>query len=463
MIEKDKLQFYRFLTRKLIDDDLYPHDSYAERFSVREIKGFWRKTVKAIIKGEAPQKLGLYVHIPFCRHKCNYCMCDSYVPQSYQEVKTYLGILKKEIYILKPLFKNVKLTSVYFGGGSPSFLSADDLEDLFKYIYKSFLLSDRCQIIFEANSTDLNRDKLSVLGRYGVNRLTIGLQSLDQNAIRLINRPQTKEKFIGVFKDARKLGIPYINIDLMAGLEGQSVKSFLSDLKLVIRLGADMIHVNGFMPLPQTPFSLQGRKFTASQTAKREKMILESEKILNKFSRNNSVEDGRGSSEDADNIQETDLRKENSSLIGIGLSAQSHAFGEAWYNHPLSVIRKNKPAHRGIPGFWGVRGNLDEEMRKFIVTNFRGGFSFSLFKKLFGKDARTVFMREFSGLSGMDNIKISGDRFYSFFKNRQEAGVFSKLFYSKRRITAIMAKHKKEYDPGHDYQTELDFFICDKE
>jgi oxygen-independent coproporphyrinogen-3 oxidase len=454
MIEKDQLQFYRFLTRKLIDDDLYPHDSYAEKFSVRE--------VKAIIKGEAPQKLGLYIHIPFCRHKCNYCMCDSYVPQSYQEVKTYLGILKKEIYILKPLFKNVKLTSVYFGGGSPSFLSAYDLEDLFKYIYKGFFLSDRCQIIFEANSTDLNRDKLSVLGRYGVTRLTIGLQSLDKNVIKLINRPQTKKKFIEVFKNARKMGIPYINIDLMAGLEGQSVKSFLSDLKLAISLGADIIHVNGFMPLPHTPFSLQGRKLTLSQIAKREKIILESRKILNKFSGNNSAEDGRGSSEDADNIQETDLRKENSSLIGIGFSAQSHAFGEAWYSHPHSVVRKNKP-HRGIPGFWGVRGNLDEEMRKFIVTNFRSGFSFSLFKKLFGKDARTVFMREFSKLSGMNNIKISGDRFYSFFKNRQEAGVFSKLFYSKRRITAIMAKHKKEYDPEHNYQAELDFLICDKE
>ena len=160
------LNFYKFITLKLVNDELYPHYQYGENFSLKEIKKFWRKTIKAILAKKAPQKLGLYIHIPFCRQKCSFCFCDSFTPFSYQEVRAYLKILKREINIFKNIFEPVSFTSVYFGGGSPSFLKPKDLKSLFQYIYQSFKLTPDSQIIFEGTPTDLNKDILSILAKY---------------------------------------------------------------------------------------------------------------------------------------------------------------------------------------------------------------------------------------------------------------------------------------------------------
>lgn len=455
------LNFYRFLTLKLVNDELYPHYQYGEKFSLAEIKRFWKKTIKAILTKKAPQKLGLYIHIPFCHQKCSFCFCDSFIPSSYdKEVESYLNLLKREINIFKNIFKPVSFTSIYFGGGSPSFLRPKDLEDLFRYIYQNFKLSPDSQIIFEGTPTDLNKEILSILAKYGVNRLTIGVQSLDPKVIKLINRPQTKKSFIKVFKLARKLGIPYINIDLIAGLEGQSIRSFVSDLKLVLKLGADMVHVTGFTPLSHTLFCKAGKKLSSTQKQNREIMIAESQEIIGKFFKEIKAENP-GLSEEAANIQETDIRKENSSLLGIGYSAQSHAFGQAWYEHPHLVVKKNKPVYRKLPIFRGVRGSLDEEMRKFIFNNLQKGFSRKFFYQLFKKDALMVFNQEISELTRLGKLKIENDRIISNIKKRKEFLIFSKLFYSKDRLKAIFRAHKNEYQKSKDYQKELNILYAD--
>ena len=454
-LSEGKLNFYRFLSLKLADDDLYPHFRYSRDFSLEEVRGFWKKAVKAIREKRAPQKLGLYIHIPFCRQKCSFCFCDSYIPSSYGIVTDYLGLLKREMDVFSGIFKPVSFTSVYFGGGSPSFLKTQDLDQLFSYIRGSFRIKKSAQIIFEGTPRDLNRENLGVIAKSGVNRLTIGVQSLDPKVIKLMRRPQSKKDFINVFKTARRLGIPYINVDLVAGLEGQSVKSFLSDLKTVLELGADMVHVTGFTPLPHTPFCRSGKKLTPSQKQDREAMLAASRQILKKVFREIDAENA-GSSEKAENVQETDLRKENSSLLGIGYSAQSHAFCQAWYDHPVIVKMKKMPRYQGLPPFRGVRGSLDEEMRKFIFSNLQKGFSRRFFYSLFKKDPMKVFKDEITSLAAIGKLRIEGDWITSFISTRQDFMVFSKIFYSKARIDAILKEHGEQYRENKDYRAAMD-------
>jgi coproporphyrinogen III oxidase-like Fe-S oxidoreductase len=275
-----------------------------------------------------------------------------------------------------------------------------------------------------------------------------------------MRRPQTKESFIKVFESARKLGIPYINIDLIAGLEKQSIQSFVSDLKLVLKLGADMVHVTGFTPLSHTLFCKAGKKLSLSQKQDREIMIAKSREIIRKFFKEIKAENS-GSSEEAANIQETDIRKENSSLLGIGYSAQSHAFSQVWYEHPHLVIKKNKPDYKKLPIFRGVRGNLDEEMRKFIFNNLQKGFSRRFFYKLFKRDVLLVFNQEITELVKLRKLKIENDQIISNIKKRKEFLIFSKLFYSRKRIQAIFLAHKNEYQENKDYQQELDTLYAD--
>ncbi|MBN1899355.1 MAG: radical SAM protein [Spirochaetes bacterium] len=447
------------MTIKLTDDDLYPHYSYGEKFSLDQIKTFWRNTVKMIKDKKAPGKLGLYIHIPFCHQKCQFCFCDSYIPSCYKVATDYLSLLKNEIDVFKNIFKTVSFTSVYFGGGSPSFLKIKDLDGLFKKIYSSFRIRSDAQIIFEGTPRDLNSENLSLIARHGVNRLTIGVQSLDPKVITRMKRPQTKRDFIQVFKTARRLGIPYINIDLIAGLEGQSVKSFLSDLKTVLELGADMVHVTGFTPLDHTPFCRAGKKLSLKQKKNREIMIQRSHEILSRFYRDISAENP-GRTPGAENVQETDLRKENSSLLGIGYSAQSHAFGQAWYQHPHVIMMKKKPLYKDLPPFAGVRGSLDEEMRKFLFSNLQRGFSRRFFCRLFKKDVLNVFKRELFELVRMGKLRIEGDRIISFIRRRQDFLIYSKYFYSPNRIRSIFKVHEKEYDENVDYQKKLDILYA---
>lgn len=452
-----QLNFYKFLTVELTNDDLYPHYLHGQDFSLGQVRGFWRKTVKAILEKRAPQKLGIYIHIPFCRQKCFFCSCDSYIPPSYKKVGDYLGLLKREIDAFQDIFKRVSFTSVYFGGGSPSFLKTQDLKNLFRYLYRNFNIHPKAQIIFEGTPRDLNEKNLATIAKYGVNRLTIGVQSLDPKVIKLMKRPQSKKDFIGVFKLARRLGIPYINIDLIAGLEGQSVKSFLSDLKTMLDLGADMIHVTGFTPLAHTPFCRAGKKLSPLQKENRKTMLAASRKIFKMVFKEIDCENS-GLSERAENVQETDLRKENSSLLGIGYSAQSHAFSQVWYAHPHLVdlaIADHKPNYKRLPVFTGVRGGLDEEMRKFIFSNLQRGFSRKFFYGLFGRDPVDFFRKEITALTAMGKLEIKGDRVISRISGRQEFLILSKIFYSKERIKAILRVHGKEYDKNKDYQTDL--------
>ncbi|MDD3087795.1 MAG: radical SAM protein [Candidatus Omnitrophica bacterium] len=452
----ERLNLYRFLTLKLADDDLYPHYRYGENFTLDEIKFFWRRTVKMILDKKAPKKLGLYIHIPFCHQKCNYCMCDSYVPFSYGQVSEYLALLKKEIGYFSDLFKDVSFTSIYFGGGSPSFLRPVDLDNFLRFIYGSFSFSHDCQVIFEGTPTDLNEEYIDLLMRHGVNRFTIGVQSLDSKVIRNIKRPQTREKFVRIFKYLRKLGAPWINVDLIAGLEGQTKESFVSDVKLMLDLGVDMVHASGFSPLPHTPFSRQGKKFTLENERLRDEMMEAFEEITKNNTGANALEDGAGYKDGAENLQETDLRKENSSLLGIGYSAQSHAFAQAWYEHPCLTHLKKRPTYNKLPLFRGVRSSLKEEMIKFIYNNLQSGFSRRLFRSLFGMDATKVFKREFLLLSKLGKVNIKGDRI--IFQVGPEHLIYSKIFYSKKRLRDILKIHGHSYRENKDYRKELERF-----
>ncbi|MDO5146417.1 MAG: radical SAM family heme chaperone HemW [Eubacteriales bacterium] len=211
------------------------------------------------------QELELYVHIPFCVRKCNYCDFLSF-SASREEIAAYCRALEEEIrktaeYLSMTeaspegeAFSPKKIRSIFFGGGTPSLLSPGQMESLMSCIRDCFPWEEGTEITLEANPGTLDREKLSALRQAGINRLSIGLQSTKDECLKLLGRIHTWEQFLRNYEEARKTGFSNINIDLMSGLPGQSLSIYEETLEEVAALHPEHISAYSLILEEGTPF-----------------------------------------------------------------------------------------------------------------------------------------------------------------------------------------------------------------
>ncbi len=199
-------------------------------------------------------KRGLYIHIPFCKRKCNYCDFASFAGQE-PLMDAYLGALAHEAI----LYKETGCNTLYIGGGTPSLLNDGQLHRLEKIIRKNFRpVSGFEESTFEANPESITPAKLNTLLTLGFNRLSMGLQSLNENELKTLGRIHTAAQFLQAYQAARQSGFKNINVDLMAGLPGQTLQSFTDSLHRVLELGPEHFSVYGLQVEEGTSFFERG-------------------------------------------------------------------------------------------------------------------------------------------------------------------------------------------------------------
>lgn len=176
-------------------------------------------------------KTGLYIHIPFCRQACRYC--DFYFTVSLNQKEELLKAIGKEIIERLTNSENANISTIYFGGGTPSVLEAKDIQYLLKLIYSKCVINTEPEITLEANPDDLSYEYLQNLLNLGINRLSIGIQSFCSEDLLLMRRSHTPEKGILAIENAIKSGFVNINADLIYGLPGMSENSFRRNLELL--------------------------------------------------------------------------------------------------------------------------------------------------------------------------------------------------------------------------------------
>lgn len=186
------------------------------------------------------QTLGVYIHIPFCVQKCVYCDFLS-APATRERQQAYLDALKREIVEEAKYYSDYLIETVFFGGGTPSILEADDISACLKLLREYYSMSEDAEITLEMNPGTVSKEKLDGLKKAGVNRLSIGLQSAQNEELKLLGRIHTWEDFIQTYEMARKAGFTNINIDLMSALPGQSIKTWEDTLKKVLKLNPEHI------------------------------------------------------------------------------------------------------------------------------------------------------------------------------------------------------------------------------
>ena len=192
------------------------------------------------------RELSLYLHIPFCARKCRYCDFLSW-PAAEREQREYLELLLLEIEKQSFFYKDYDVASVFVGGGTPSLLAADAINILFEKLNHDFAIKKDCEITVEANPDSLTTEKLTAFSRAGVNRLSIGLQSTDDEELRRIGRLHDYQTFCRAYENARQTGFRNINIDLMASLPGQTFDSYRKTLERVLQLRPEHISAYSLM------------------------------------------------------------------------------------------------------------------------------------------------------------------------------------------------------------------------
>ena len=197
--------------------------------------------------------LELYVHIPFCVKKCSYCDFLSF-PADERTQGEYTQALIKEIAYYGKQMKEYTVTTIFIGGGTPSWLHENRMLDILKSIDTNFQVSREAEITMECNPGTLTLEKLKKYYDAGVNRLSIGLQSADDNELKLLGRIHTFSQFLKTYEMAREVGFKNLNVDLISGIPYQTAEKFLKTLKTVVRLKPEHISAYSLIVEEGTPF-----------------------------------------------------------------------------------------------------------------------------------------------------------------------------------------------------------------
>ena len=185
--------------------------------------------------------LGIYVHVPFCRSKCQYCDFYSLTEKDDKMIDAYLTAVCDHIRETGPLAPGYKVDTIYFGGGTPSFLGADALATILTVIRRSFDVDTNAEITFEANPDSVSDGLLKRLRAEGFNRVSLGVQNDNDELLKKLGRPHDYAQVVGAVQRIRKAGFKNLSIDLMYGLPGQTLNSWRDTLERVMTLAPDHV------------------------------------------------------------------------------------------------------------------------------------------------------------------------------------------------------------------------------
>ena len=197
--------------------------------------------------------LGIYVHIPFCRSKCQYCDFYSLSDKSDRLMDDYLRAICTHIREAGPLAPNYRVDTVYFGGGTPSFFGAEGLGTILNTIRKYFDVDSNAEITFEANPDSVTPHLLRRLRAEGFNRVSLGIQSDNDAILRDIGRPHTFRQAVSAVQQIRRAGFKNLSVDLMYGLPGQDLESWKKTVENVLKLNPEHISCYGLKVEENTP------------------------------------------------------------------------------------------------------------------------------------------------------------------------------------------------------------------
>ena len=182
---------------------------------------------------------GIYIHIPFCKRRCIYC--DFFSTTQSEKKSAYVRAVCRELEMRKDYLEGEDIETIYLGGGTPSQLLREELEEIFNHIYKVYPVKEDAEITLEANPDDLTPEYVAMLRHLPINRISMGIQTFQEETLKLLHRRHTATQAIEAFRRCREAGFQNISIDLMYGLPGETLETWKEDLQQAIALRPEHI------------------------------------------------------------------------------------------------------------------------------------------------------------------------------------------------------------------------------
>lgn len=334
------------------------------------------------------KEMSLYMHIPFCKQKCLYCDFPSYAGKE-SLINEYIRALNEEI--LRKCSK-YKIASIFVGGGTPSYLNEINLESLLKTI-NLLDFKDDFEFTIECNPGTLNEEKLVLMKNYNVNRISMGLQTTNDNLLKEIGRIHSFEEFKKNYNQARKAGFENINVDLMFGLPNQHMKDWKASLKDVMSLEPDHISAYSLIIEEGTCFYnlYNNDKLNIPNEEEERSMYLFTKGFLKDYGYN-QYEISNYAKVNKECFHNKVYWKCNE-YLGLGVSASSFVDEKRFKNIDdikiyIEKINNNEDVTEEIHV-----NNINDDMEEFMFMGLRmiEGINLKTFKKRFGKDVFDIY------------------------------------------------------------------------
>ena len=354
------------------------------------------------------KEMELYIHVPFCIKKCAYCDFLS-APAGEEERQRYVETMIKEIQGYRKKYQEYCVTTIFVGGGTPSVLSGEQIKEVFNALRASFVIDTQAEITIEVNPGTVTEEKVEAWMQAGVNRISIGLQSVNDEELQMLGRMHTYKDFLNTYHLLRDKGFNNLNIDLISAIPGQTLESWKKTLSTVAELEPEHISAYSLIVEEGTPFySIYGEGGADGNLEsmvqplpdeETERFIYEeTETILQKYGYDRYEISNYAKPGYACRHNEGYWRRVN--YLGVGLGASSLIENQRFRNFStydvyMDAKQKKKLFHEEVESL-----SVTDEMEEFIFLGLRmmSGISREEFQKKFGKKIETVYEKQIQQL-----------------------------------------------------------------
>jgi oxygen-independent coproporphyrinogen-3 oxidase len=363
--------------------------------------------------------LGLYLHIPFCRKRCKFCYFRVYTDKNAKDIEVYLDALIKEVDLLArtPVVGGRPLDYVYFGGGTPSYLSAAQLDSLMNRLREILPWDQAREVTFECEPGTLQKHKLETLRQHGITRLSLGVENFKPEILQYNGRAHLEEEIYRAYGWARELGFPQINIDLIAGMVGEDWDNWKRCVERTIAIGPDCVTIYQ-MELPYNTVFSKELKVLGNDEPSLAVADWPTKRAWTKYAFEELEKAGYTVSSATTVVKDPARTRfvyrealwRGADMFGTGVASFGHVNGvhvqnvDTWEAYVEKLDRNELPLGRAFP-----TTPRDRLIREIVLLLKTGHLDVDYFRKKHGVDIRDEFAEAFGQLQTDGWLTVNGD------------------------------------------------------
>ena len=386
---------------------------------------FWSPSylpeVERLLESKSDPKvpLGLYYHIPFCRKRCHFCYFRVYTDKNSSEIRDYIDASMKELayYASKPYLEGRPLEYIYFGGGTPSYLSPKQLVELTDRMKDQMPWDQAKEVAFECEPGTLNEKKLETLREIGITRLSLGIESFDNHILELNGRAHRMKEVERAYQFAKELGFEQINIDLIAGMMDETEENWFRSVEKAIEYDPEMVTVYQ-MEIPYNTAIYREMKEagkTAAPVADWETKRRWVSEAYDRFEKAGySISSAYTVVKDPEKVKFVyrDALFGGADLLSIGVASFGHLGGIHLQNqHNIEPYMEQVAKNNGQHGLFRAYVTDPEErfIREFVLRMKLGEGDFGYYREKYGIDPLVFFSEQLKTLHDKGFARLDGD------------------------------------------------------